>query len=76
MIDGSNCKHRFFPTREWCFLLEMLIKLLPQIVMSGVQCQLEISRLQCCVKESPEHGSHGTKAALNSTALPGEFLTK
>jgi len=47
----------------------MLIKLLPQIVMSGVQCQLEIRRLQHCAEEYPEHGSHGTKAALNSTGL-------
>lgn len=57
----------------------MLIKLLPQIVMSGVQCQLEIRRLQHCEKESPEHGPHGTEGAFNRTDLPdfrGEFLTK
>lgn len=64
MIDISNCKHKFLPTREWCFLLEMLINLLPQIVRSGVQCQFEIRWLRCCAKESPERGSRGTKEAL------------
>lgn len=78
MIDISNCKHKDV-TREKYFLLEVLIKLLPQIVVSGVQNQLEIRRLQHYEKESPEHEHHGTKAALNRTDLPDilwEFLTK
>lgn len=42
----------FFPTREWCFLLEMLIKLLREILMNGVQCQLKINRLQPIVQRN------------------------